>query len=881
MSKMSDKKENEPKVTKPPRKSAKPAAASEKATKPAKAAAKPKRAPAKPRAPRRSPRATAAAKKAAAESLELEAAAAAEVEAPAVEALVVPEQPAAQPKPAAKVIAQDAPVAAPPPAPKIFEEKELPYDPAALADMDYDEALEDRVQPPPPPVRKIAPPQTPPVRVAVAAQKETAAPGVEAAASATGVPDAGEDPAKRRRGRRRRGRGRRSEDQAVQPADQMAVVARAAAVPGTPVTPAATVASAAPSVSPIGKDEPLDGEPIDADETVGGVVRRPSMPSRLDNGQIEGADDAEAVEPGDGSAQPQAPAEKRRRSRRGRRGRGRDVTAQENVTEGAVTAPQQVAADVDVDGADEEEEEVDITPGKIMLINIAQRDECRIAMLEEELLQEFYVERTAALSHVGSIYKGVVTNIEPSIQAAFVDFGQGKNGFLHISDLQPQYFPGGGEAEDVGRKTPRKERPPIQKCLRRNQEVIVQVTKEGIGTKGATLTTYCALPGRYLVMMPGMSRLGVSRKIEDEDARRRMRDVLNRLELPGEMGFILRTAGLDRTQKDLQRDLNYLVRLWQQIVKRMNSIKAPAELYQESDLVTRTLRDVVTTDVQEVLIDNEAVANSARQFLQLLSPKLAERVKFYDDKDPLFFKYGVEDEIDKMYSKRVPLPSGGSLVIESTEALVAIDVNSGKFREAPDPEESAFRINLEAADEIARQLSLRDLGGVIICDFIDMHMERHRREIERALGKALKKHKERAEILRMSRFGIIEMTRQRQRASIMRNMLVDCPHCTATGLVKSAETVMLEALRALQTAVTHPDVVRVDVKVEAQVAQMLLNMKRKALSDLEAYSGKLIAVVPSADVAANKITVTCFDKRGWPVQVQLPKSMMNAGGPSR
>ncbi len=533
------------------------------------------------------------------------------------------------------------------------------------------------------------------------------------------------------------------------------------------------------------------------------------------------------------------------------------------------------------DVAEEEQEQAAAAAGKIMLVNVAEGDECRIAMFQQDRLQEFYVERTASLSHVGNIYKGVVTNVEPSIQAAFVDFGQGKNGFLHISDLQPQYFPGGGEAEDVGRKTPRKERPPLQKCLRRNQEIIVQVTKEGIGTKGATLTTYVALPGRYLVMMPGMSRLGVSRKIEDEDARRRMRDVLNQLQLPDDMGFILRTAGLGRTKRDLQRDLNYLVRLWKQIQKRKNSIKAPAELYQESDLVTRTLRDVVTMDVDKILIDNQRVATSARQFLRLLSPKLAERVSFYDDFQPLFFKYGVEDEIAKIYSKRVPLRSGGYLVIESTEALVAIDVNSGKFREAPDPEESAFRINLEASDEIARQLSLRDLGGVIICDFIDMHMERHRREIERALREALKEHKERAEILRMSRFGIIEMTRQRQRPSIIRSMLVDCPHCTGTGMIKSGETVMLEALRAIQTAATHPDVSRIEVRVDPQVAQLLLNSKRRALAHLESTKAKTIVVLPAADLAANRITLSCYDHRGWPVQVPLPKSMMSATGTGR
>jgi Rne/Rng family ribonuclease len=756
------------------------------------------------------------------------------------------------------------------------------------------------------------------------------------------LPSAGHAPAgpagdrpRRRRGSRSRGRGRnrRPRDAAAAPAD-LPGAARAAAVE----PPARPVAESGPAELPA---EPPEIVTDASAETVSGIVKQvppaANEPDELDMDtlaelELQAAEAAVQADqdriaqrqgPVQGGARPalepafepipgEMPPRRRRRRRRGRGRRGRGQEGQEGQApppqpvgqpgpgrqppqatprppQAPLPAPaaqpvspvrplppaQEDVADLVVE--DEEGVEAPVA-NKIMLVNLAQSDECRIAMLEEGLLQEFYVERTAALSHVGNVYKGVITNVEPSIQAAFIDFGEGKNGFLHISDLQPQYFPGGGEAEDVGRKTPRRDRPPIQKCLRRNQEVVVQVTKEGIGTKGATLTTYIALPGRYLVMMPGMSRLGVSRKIEDEEARRKMRDVLNQLELPGDMGFILRTAGMGRNKRDLQRDLNYLVRLWKQIMKRKGAIKAPAELYQESDLVTRTLRDVVTTDVQEILVDSEPIAESARQFLRLLSPRLAERVKHYTGAQPLFFKYGVEDQLAMIYSKRVPLRSGGYLFIESTEALVAIDVNSGKFRETPDPEESAFRINLEAAEEIARQLSLRDLGGVIICDFIDMHMERHRREIERALRDALKKHKERAEILRMSRFGIIEMTRQRQRTSIVRSMLVDCPHCGGGGLIKSTETLMLETLRAIQTAATHPEVARIEVRVNPQVAQLLLNSKRQILAQLESESRRAVVVLPATDASANKITVTCVDSRGWAVQVPLPKSLLNGTG---
>jgi len=513
--------------------------------------------------------------------------------------------------------------------------------------------------------------------------------------------------------------------------------------------------------------------------------------------------------------------------------------------------------------------------GRLMLVNVAEGDECRIAILQGGILEELYIERAASISHVGNIYKGVVTNVEPGIQAAFIDFGHSKNGFLHISDLHPQYFPGyDGHVEDVGRKTPRRERPPIQRCLRKGQEIIVQVTKEGVGTKGPTLTTYIALPGRYFVMMPGMGRLGISRKIEDEADRRRMREVLESLNLPKNMGFILRTAALDRPKRELQKDLNYLQRLWNQIQRRMKTAKAPAELYRESDLVTRTLRDVLTTDVKKIVIDDAATADRAKQFLRAFSPRMADRVELYDELEPLFYRYGIEDEIAKIHSKYVPLPCGGYLVIEQTEALVAIDVNSGKFRDEADPEEAALKINLEAAQEIARQLRLRDLGGLIVCDFIDMQSDRRRRQVERALREALKKHKERAEILRMSRFGIIEMTRQRQRPSISKSVFTECAACGGTGLVKSAESMMLDTLRAIRAALTRREVTKVELRVNPEVAGLLLNHKRQVLADLETRTGKVITIHADQSLGVDKLEITCLDNRGWPIQVPLPRSLL-------
>ncbi|MBN1492125.1 MAG: Rne/Rng family ribonuclease, partial [Phycisphaerae bacterium] len=477
----------------------------------------------------------------------------------------------------------------------------------------------------------------------------------------------------------------------------------------------------------------------------------------------------------------------------------------------------------------------EVKPEQIMVINVAEGDECRVAILTDGRLEELFIERTSSQSHVGNIYKGRVTNVEPSIQAAFVDFGLGKNGFLHISDLQPQYFPDSrGEREEVGRKTPRRERPPIQKCLRRGQELIVQITKEGIGTKGPTLTTYISLPGRYLVLMPGMNRLGVSRKIEDDAARRTMRELLGEMKLPSNMGFILRTAGQDRNKRELQRDLQYLQRLWKAVSTRIKNDRAPAELYRESDLVIRTIRDVYTSDFSKIIVDDPDVAQMARDFLSIVSPRTASVVELYEGTEPLFHVYGIEAEIERINSRHVPLLSGGSLVIDSTEALVAIDVNSGRFREFDDAEGTAHKINVEAADEIARQLRLRDLGGLVIIDFIDMRYEKNRRDVERALRDALKKHKERAKLLRMSQFGIIELTRQRQRPSIKRSMYQDCPSCRGTGVVKTSESIGLDVMRLLRLAVYHAQVAGVTAQMHPSVAFHVLNHMRTGISRLEA-----------------------------------------------
>jgi ribonuclease E len=531
----------------------------------------------------------------------------------------------------------------------------------------------------------------------------------------------------------------------------------------------------------------------------------------------------------------------------------------------------------------EEEEPAAVLPpgaGREMLINVSTGDECRIAVIHRGRLEELFIERQSAQSHVGNIYKGRITNIEPSIQAVFVDFGMPKHGFLHISDVQPQYFPDHrGETEEVGRKIPRQNRPPIQKCFHRGQKVIVQVTKEGVGTKGPTLTTYLSIPGRYLVMMPGMSRHGVSRKIEDDADRRVMRDLLNELELPTDMGFILRTAGLGRSKRELQRDLQYLTRLWRTVADRIKKLPAPVELYTESDLVTRTIRDVYTTDFTRIVVDDGETAKQVRDFLQIAMPRSKANVDLYADREPLFHKFGIEEEIAKINMRHVPLRSGGSLVIDSTEALVAIDVNSGKYRTTEDPEESAFKINLEAAEEIARQLRLRDLGGLIVCDFIDMRLDRHNRAVEKALRDALKRHKERARILRMSAFGLIELTRQRQGPSLKRNIYFDCPHCKGSGLVKMPESVILDVMRIIQRAAHTEQPQQVAVTVATDVAFQILNRKRTVISQIEAETDSEIIIRGAPAFTSDQVDYVCTDSRGQPVNV-IPSYSQNGNGAS-
>ena len=536
-----------------------------------------------------------------------------------------------------------------------------------------------------------------------------------------------------------------------------------------------------------------------------------------------------------------------------------------------------------------------------MLINVAQSEECRIAIVEDGQLEELYVERSSQDNYVGNIYKGKIVNLEPSIQAAFVDFGVGRNGFLHISDVEAQYFRqggydpnqpiqpdgtqrssssdddesgdsygGNGRSATVKRKTrpgvrPRI-KPPIQDLFRRGDEVLVQVIKEGIGTKGPTLSTYISIPGRYLVLMPALGRIGVSRKIEDEDDRRRLRSVLRDLNPPKGVGFIVRTAGTDRSKQELSRDLAYLLRLWKVIVRRIKKDAGPICIYEESDMIIRTIRDIFTSDVDSITIDEEGAFERAKEFLQIVMPRFVNRLKLYEGKGPLFHKYKLDEEIALINQRHVPLKGGGSLVIDQTEALVAIDVNSGSFRTDGSAEDSAFKLNQIAAKEIARQLRLRDLGGVVVNDFIDMRKERYRRIVERTLRDAVRRDRARTKILRTSPFGLIEMTRQRIRPSLKRSVYKECPTCHGTGLVKSAESMAIEVIRKLMMSVQEENIAKVTVTVEEEVASYLNNRKRRQLTNLEDEHELQILVLSQEDVSPEFLKITCEDNAGREVR---------------
>jgi len=496
-----------------------------------------------------------------------------------------------------------------------------------------------------------------------------------------------------------------------------------------------------------------------------------------------------------------------------------------------------------------------------MLINALEPEESRIAILEDKVLQELYMQPTASEQYLGNIYKGRVANVERSFQAAFIDLGLPKKAFLHVSDVKGSGRENWLPADSVIPKR-RKDNTPIQNLLQKGQEIVVQVTKEPIGSKGPSVTTYLSFPGRYLVLMPGIAHLGVSRKIQDDAERERLRKLLNELPLPKNMGFIVRTAGAQARKADLQRDLRYLKRLWTAVDERMRSAQAPALAYQESDIIIRCMRDVFAPDIEEIIIDSEDVCHRAAEFLRMVSPTYRKRVKFYRGAAPLFHHYGVEEEIQRTFRNVVPLKSGGSIVVDQAEALVAIDVNSGRYTDEADVEETAYRTNLEAAEEATRQLRLRDMGGVIVIDFIDMRLEKHRRGVEKAMGAALRRDRARSRALRMSRFGLMQVTRQRVREGTKRTLFDSCPVCSGAGLVRSVQSMVPHVMRQIRLGLSKKDVERVEVCTHPDVADRLANTKRHAIDRIEQDTRRKIRILARPGFTPGQSEVVCWLKSG-------------------
>lgn len=471
---------------------------------------------------------------------------------------------------------------------------------------------------------------------------------------------------------------------------------------------------------------------------------------------------------------------------------------------------------------------------KRMLINATQQEELRVALVDGQRLYDLDIESSAREQKKANIYKGKITRIEPSLEAAFVDFGAERHGFLPLKEISREYF-----------CKPVSGRPNIKDVLKEGQELIIQVDKEERGNKGAALTTLVSLAGRYLVLMPNNPRAGgISRRIEGEE-RAELREVLSKLTIPGEMGVIVRTAGLGRTLEELQWDLDYLLQLWSSIKDAAANRPSPLLIYQESNVIIRAIRDYLRQDIGEVLIDKASVHQEALDFVQQVMPQYQHKFKLYKDSIPLFNRFQIESQIETAFQREVKLPSGGSIVIDPTEALVSIDINSARATRGGDIEETALNTNLEAADEIARQLRLRDIGGLIVIDFIDMTHSRNQREVENRIRQALGMDRARVQTGRISRFGLLEMSRQRLRPSLEETSGVVCPRCSGQGTIRDIESLALSILRLMEEEAMKENTSEIRAQVPVSVATFLLNEKRPSISKIEKRHQVRIVVVPN------------------------------------
>jgi ribonuclease G len=484
--------------------------------------------------------------------------------------------------------------------------------------------------------------------------------------------------------------------------------------------------------------------------------------------------------------------------------------------------------------------------GRTIVIN-AGISETRVAVLDGGILTDLSLERKRHRSIVGNVYKGAVTNVLPGMQAAFVDIGLTKDAFLYAGDFtanvgeyerlmladdEADIDLGEGEEPEQPPERDRREIPPIEDVLRKGQAILVQVSKESLGTKGARITSFISLPGRYLVYMPQVSHVGVSRRIRDAAERDRLRRLIKSLRPPGG-GFIIRTVGEGRGEEEFKADVEFLVRLWQQIQARFAQAAPRSALHEEGDLVFRVVRDLFTSEVDEILIDSEEEYRRGLEYAESLVPALSHRVHLYEGRDPVFEARGIEKEIEKALRRKVWLKSGGYLVIDQTEALVSIDVNTGKYVGKRDFEETILKINLEAVNEVVRQIRLRDLGGIIIIDFIDMEREEHRQQVFRALKRALGEDKSRTNVLEISELGIVEMTRKRVRQGLQSLLMTQCPTCKGTGGVKAPAAITAEIYRKIQAAAADVGGQEVLIRVNPEMAAYFQDEEGEGLELLQ------------------------------------------------
>ena len=476
---------------------------------------------------------------------------------------------------------------------------------------------------------------------------------------------------------------------------------------------------------------------------------------------------------------------------------------------------------------------------KRMLINASHTEEVRVAMVDGQRLYDLDIENRTREQKKSNIYKGRITRVEPSLEAAFVDYGAERHGFLPLKEISREYFKKG--ASEGGKVR-------IQDALKEGQEVVVQVEKEERSNKGAALTTFISLAGRYLVLMPNNPRAGgISRRIEGEE-RADLREAMRGLDIPDGMGAIVRTAGIGRATEELQWDFNYLLQLWNTITEESSKAKAPHFLFQESNVIVRAIRDYLRQDVGEVIVDGEEAYALAAAFIATVMPDFTSKVKFYQDEIPLFNRYQVENQIETAFCREVTLPSGGSIVIDITEAMVSVDINSARATKGGDIEETAFNTNKEAAEEIARQLRLRDVGGLIVIDFIDMLNTRHQKEVENKMRDALEVDRARVQVGRISRFGLLEMSRQRLRPSLEETMSRTCPRCKGQGTIRGTRSLALSILRLVEEEAQKEFSREIRAIVPVPVATFLLNEKRKEVSDIETRNKIKVTVLPNTEM---------------------------------